>query len=126
MRWSSKGVRCGCIALVATAAAASLSACASTQGGMNVSTASIRLDDEGVSAPTAAFTRRPGLASPIAQICAYPGGKQVLDTDLPGLTTRPEYMFFSGMSLKKLQVMSKGQLRDEDLARVDADLRRLP
>ena len=34
--------------------------------------------------------------------------------------------WLASMSLKKLQGMSRGGLKDEDLAKVDADLRRLP
>ncbi len=64
--------------------------------------------------------------TPIAVICAHPAGRAVLDRDLPGLTSRPEYVFFKGMSLKALQPMSKGRLTDAELQRVDDDLRALP
>ena len=64
--------------------------------------------------------------TPIAVICARPAGRAVLDRDLPGLTSRPEYAFFKGMSLKALQPMSRGKLTDADIRRVDEDLRALP
>jgi hypothetical protein len=109
-------------------ATGALGACAASSPD-NPSLASIRLDD--LDAPAAASApaiskRRPGVRSPIAQICAYPGGKQVLDDDLPGLTARPEYAFFQNMSLKALQRASGGRLKADDLMKVDADLRALP
>ena len=125
MARSSRGV----LAATALAACCALGACAGARSGPGeLTTAQIRLDEDGSEAPAALADtgRRPSLTSPVAQICAYPGGKQVLDKDLPGLTTRPEYVFFSHMSLKTLQGMSRGQLKDDDLRRVDADLRALP
>ena len=71
------------------------------------------------------FVARLGLDSPVAALCADPRAKAVLDSDLPGLTTRPEYIFFKHMSLNKLKVMSRGKLTDADLARVDAELQRI-
>ena len=63
--------------------------------------------------------------SAIAEICAYPEGRAVLDRDLPGLTNRPEYPFFKHMSLQTLKGMSRGKMTDEDVAKVDADLARI-
>lgn len=73
--------------------------------------------------PTAAG--RLGLDTPVARLCADPRARAVLDADLPGLTTRPEYAFFKHMSLKRLQAMSRGRMTDADLARVDAALQRI-
>ncbi len=61
----------------------------------------------------------------IAALCADPRAKAVLDTDLPGLTSRPEYMFFKSMSLRRLQSMSRGRMTDADLAKVDAELAKI-
>ena len=63
--------------------------------------------------------------SAIAEICAHPEGKAVLDRDLPGLTERPEYDFFKHMSLQTLRKMSRGQMSADDVAKVDADLAKL-
>ena len=49
----------------------------------------------------------------------------MLDSDLPGLTTRPEFPFFKNMSLNALKKMSRGQMSDADLAKVRAELARL-
>ena len=76
----------------------------------------------------AAFERRPVALSswtPIAEICANPEGRAVLDRDLPGLTERPEYEFFKHMSLRTLKTMSRGRMSDDDVAKVDADLARI-
>ena len=69
--------------------------------------------------------QRLSVNAPIATLCADPRAKAVLDSDLPGLTTRPEYVFFKGMSLRRLQSMSRGRMSDADLAKVDAELAKL-
>jgi hypothetical protein len=58
----------------------------------------------------------------IEAICATPSGKAVLDRDLPGLTTRPEFPMFKAMTLKQLEPMSKGHITDAVLAKVQRDL----
>ena len=65
------------------------------------------------------------LDTPVARLCANPRAKAVLDTDLPGLTTRPEFPFFKNMSLNALKRMSRGQMSDADLAKVRDGLARL-
>lgn len=65
------------------------------------------------------------LDTPVARLCANPRAKAVLDTDLPGLTTRPEFPFFKNMSLNKLKKMSRGQMSDADLAKVRVALAQL-
>lgn len=59
---------------------------------------------------------------PVEKICSNPAGKAVIDRDLPGLTTRPEYPMFKMISLKSLVGMSGGRLSNKDLAKVQADL----
>lgn len=65
------------------------------------------------------------LNTPVSRLCANPRAKAVLDSDLPGLTTRPEFPFFKSMSLNTLKRMSRGQMSDADLAKVQAELARL-
>ena len=126
MQWSSR-TRLVRVALLG-AVCCSLGACATTGMYGGIDTASIRLDDDGGSAMAAVAqpAGRPGVGTPIAQIMAYPGGRQVLDQDLPGLVDRPEYVFFAHMNLKSLQGMSRGQMKDDDIRKVAADLRALP
>ena len=81
-------------------------------------------------APAPAATVRLTLArldlnTPVSRLCANPRAKAVLDTDLPGLTTRPEFPFFKSMSLNTLKKMSHGQMSDADLAKVQAELAHL-
>ncbi len=73
-------------------------------------------------APVRLTTARLDLDTPVSRLCANPRAKAVLDTDLPGLTTRPEFVFFKGMSLNTLKRMSRGQMSDADLAKVRAEL----
>ncbi len=58
----------------------------------------------------------------IEAICASPAGIAVLDRDLPGLTTRPEFPMFKAMTLKQIEPMSKGHITDAVLAKVAQDL----
>ena len=74
---------------------------------------------------TARDAGRLSINAPIATLCADPRAKAVLDTDLPGLTSRPEYAFFKNMSLRTLASMSRGRLTDADLAKVDAELSKI-
>ncbi|UIJ44223.1 hypothetical protein LZK98_14210 [Sphingomonas cannabina] len=69
-------------------------------------------------APAAKFSTQ----TPIQELAADPAAKVVLEKDLPGLTARPEYEMFKGMSLRQLQAYSDGKLTDELLAKVDTDL----
>ncbi len=73
--------------------------------------------------PAAPAPRGPlSVNSSIEAICATPAGKAVLDRDLPGLTTRPEFPMFKAMTLKQIEPMSKGHITDAVLAKVQADL----
>lgn len=65
------------------------------------------------------------LDTPIETICETPAGKAVLDQDLPGLTTRPEFAMFKSMTLKQLQPMSQGHITKAVLAKVEVDLQAL-
>jgi hypothetical protein len=61
-------------------------------------------------------------ATPIADLAAKPETKAILDKDLPGLTAHPAFDQFKAMTLKALQPISGGNLTDEQLAAVQADL----
>ena len=70
-------------------------------------------------APTQA---RSPLDLPVGDLCGHPETRAVIDRDLPGLSRRPEYIFFKHMSLRQLQAASRGRMSDADLERVAADL----
>ncbi|WP_304169788.1 hypothetical protein [Phenylobacterium aquaticum] len=65
-------------------------------------------------------------STPIADLAAKPETKAILDKDVPGLTAHPAFDQFKGMTLKALQPMSGGQLTDDQIAAVQADLDKLP
>ena len=66
------------------------------------------------------------LDTPVERICADPAGRAVMDRDLPGLSTHPDYAMFKSMSLKTLAGMSGGKITPTDLAKVQTDLAALP
>jgi hypothetical protein len=75
-------------------------------------------------APAAApaSTARFNLDTPIEVLAADEKAKAVLMADLPGLLPHPSYEMFKAMSLRQVQPLSQGQLTDEALTRVEADL----
>ena len=62
------------------------------------------------------------LETPIEVIAANPRAEAVLNKHIPKLLSNPMYGSFKGMSLKTLAMYSRGQLTDEKLALVKADL----
>ena len=111
-------------------ACAILGACAHAPGPNTAQLTAGDLPELGESAPASAQAPRLVMAkldldTPVSRLCANPRAKAVLDTDLPGLTTRPEFPFFKSMSLNKLKKMSRGQMSDADLAKVQAGLAHL-
>ena len=73
-------------------------------------------------APAASAAAKFSLDTPIEQIVADPKAKEVLDADLPGLTTHQAYDMFKSMSLNQVAPMSQGKMSAEALAKVQADL----
>lgn len=71
-------------------------------------------------APAVAAT--PGLDTPVEQLMANPKSKAVVDANIPQLAAHPSYEMFKGMSLNQLAPMSNGQITDELLKKVGADL----
>jgi hypothetical protein len=64
--------------------------------------------------------------SPVQDLAANPAAKAVLDANLPMLTSHEAYESFKMMSLKELQPLSGGIITDEALAKIQADLAKLP
>lgn len=64
--------------------------------------------------------------TPVEKLAADPAAAAVLNKDLPGLLTAPEYGMFKSMSLKQLQQASGGDLSLTDLDKTEADLQALP
>jgi hypothetical protein len=75
-----------------------------------------------VSPPVPAYSRD----TPVEKMTSDPAAVAVLNKDLPGLLTAPEFTIFKSMSLKQLQRASGGDLSEVDVAKAEADLQALP
>ena len=75
---------------------------------------------------TAAMAEHFSLNTPVEKIASNPGGKAILNRDMPGLISNPSYMLFSDMSLSQLATLSGGRLTKTKLNQVEADLEQLP
>ena len=64
--------------------------------------------------------------TPVEKLAADPAAVAVLNKDLPGLLTAPEFSIFKSMSLKQLQQASGGDMSTVDLDKTEADLQALP
>ena len=71
-----------------------------------------------VSAPATKFT----LDTPIETLVADPRAKTVLDTNLPGLTTHPQFDQFKSMSLTALSGFAPDKLTPDKLDKVKTEL----
>jgi hypothetical protein len=82
------------------------------------------------SAPASAAASTPAPAysrdTPVEKMTSDPAAVAVLNKDLPGLLTAPEFTIFKSMSLKQLQQASGGDLSEVDVAKAEADLQALP
>jgi len=77
-------------------------------------------------APTAPSSGQMTLDTPVGTIAADPRGKAILDRDVPGLTTNPNYPMIKMMTLPALQTMSGGQMTQAQVNHVKADLAQTP
>lgn len=73
-------------------------------------------------APSEAFT----LDTPIDRLIADARARAVLDRNLPGLSTDENLPRFRSLSLRAFQPLTGGQLTDDLLGRMAADLAALP
>lgn len=74
------------------------------------------------SAPAPTYSRD----TPVEKLASDPAAVAVLNKDLPGLLTAPEFAIFKSMSLKQLQQASGGDLSEVDVAKAESDLQALP
>lgn len=66
------------------------------------------------------------IKTPIEQIAANPEAKTVLERELPGFTTHPQYDQFKSMSLEALEAMFPDAVPHERVKAVDTALRAIP
>ena len=64
--------------------------------------------------------------TPVEILAADPAAAAVLNKDLPGLLSDPQYPMFKRMSLKTMQDASGGDLSSVDVDKTVADLQALP
>lgn len=64
--------------------------------------------------------------TPVEKLAADPAAVAVLNKDLPGLLSDPQFPIFKSMTLKQLQAASGGDLSMVDLDKTEADLQALP
>lgn len=64
--------------------------------------------------------------TPIEQLAANPAAKAVLERELPGFTTHPQYDQFKAMSLETLEAMFPDAMPHERVKAIDAALRAIP
>ena len=76
--------------------------------------------------PTASAAPAYSRDTPVEKLASDPAAVAVLNKDLPGLLTAPEFAIFKSMSLKQLQRASGGDLSEVDVAKAEADLQALP
>ncbi|ACL94929.2 hypothetical protein [Caulobacter vibrioides] len=75
--------------------------------------------------PAAASASAFSADTPLEAVVANPAAKAALDKTLPALAKHPAFEQFKGMSLRELQAYAEGQITNEMIAKVDADLKAL-
>ena len=62
----------------------------------------------------------------IGDLLDNPAAKAVVDKYMPGFSTNPQIDMARGMTFKQIQQFAPDQIKDELLAKIDADLTKLP
>jgi hypothetical protein len=73
----------------------------------------------------AAAKPRFSINTPIEKLVADPAAKALLDAQVPGLTTHPQFEEFKMMSLDALQALFAGAVPPEQVKALDKQLREL-
>lgn len=80
-------------------------------------------DPAPAAAPTAAYSTE---ATDIGTLLDNPATKAVLDKHMPGFSGNPQIDMARSMTLKQIQQFAGDQMTDEVLAKIDADLAKIP
>ncbi len=62
----------------------------------------------------------------IGDLLANPDAKAVVDKYMPGFSGNPQIEMAKGMTFKQIQQFAPDQIKDELLAKIDADLTKIP
>ena len=108
--------------LLLTLPAAAQDAPASAPAGTTASAAATAPASAAPTVPAQPYSRD----TPVEKLASDPAAVAVLNKDLPGLLTAPEFAIFKSMSLKQLQQASGGDLSEVDVAKAESDLQALP
>jgi hypothetical protein len=76
--------------------------------------------------PPAAASGYSTATTPIAVLLGDPAARAVLDSRLPGFSSNGQVEMVRGMTLQAIKPFAPGQFSDELLAKIDADLAKLP
>lgn len=77
-------------------------------------------------APAAAAAAYSTADTPLGTLLDDPAAKTILDKYMPGMSTNPQIEMARSMTLKQIQGFSPDTIKDETLAKIDADLAKLP
>jgi hypothetical protein len=77
-------------------------------------------------APAAPAAAHYSSETPIGTLLDDPAAKAVLDKYLPGFSTNPQIEQGRALTLKAIQGYAPDQFKDETIAKIDADLAKLP
>ncbi|MES2056523.1 MAG: hypothetical protein V4564_11350 [Pseudomonadota bacterium] len=81
-----------------------------------------------IAVPAYAADGKPAFSikTPLEKLAANPGANAVLDRELPGFTTLPQYEQFKTMSIDALEAMFPNVIPHERIVAIDAALKALP
>ena len=91
-----------------------------------LATASISVSAPAFAAEAAAVAGYTTADSSIGTLLDDPAAKAVLDKLMPSFSTNPQVEMARGMTLKQVQQFAPDQITDEVLAKVDAELSKVP
>lgn len=77
-------------------------------------------------APAAAAPALSTATSTIGDLLANPAAKAIIDKHMPGFSTNPQVDMAKTMTFKQIQSYAPDQMSDATLAKIDADLAKLP
>ncbi len=91
-----------------------------------IATASLSVSATAIAADAATATGYSTAETSIGTLLDDPAAKAVLDKVMPSFSTNPQIEMARGMTLKQVQQFAPDQMTDEVLAKVDAELTKVP
>jgi para-nitrobenzyl esterase len=91
-----------------------------------LATAAVSAPAHAAAPAPAAATHYTAAVTEIGTLLDDPASKAVLDKNLPGFSSTPQIDMARGMTLAQVQQFAPDQITDAALAKIDADLAKLP